>query len=202
MQCCIVLDLTKRLWVSPGLATEPLSPDRDDYRGSPVVAAPPARTWSLRVRHSTKCGNRDGPTPVNGGLVVWLNGLQAECARGLPHHCPVASGVRCRSMVVAACPRSRCVFGHVGRWWLGWIRGVLGCTGGCTVLTVVPLLAAPSPSLTPVRNWQQSLAPLLAVLLSARLETRTKESKELASRMADPKPLLRRGEGNYPSRWG
>lgn len=42
------------------------------------------------------------------------------------------------------------------------------------------------------------LGTLLAVLLSARLETRTKESKELACWMADTKPLLRRGEGNVP----
>lgn len=176
MQCCIVLDLTKRLWVSPGLATEPLSPDRDDYRGSPVVAAPPVRTWSLRVRHSTKCGNRDGPTPVNGGLVVWLNGLQAECAQRPPTPLPCCIGCSmpvdvccclssipvclrtCRSLVVGL--DSGCAWLH-----RGLHRSDGGPLAGCTVPQPDPSeklaaeLGTPpcSAALCPSRNTDQGV---------------------------------------------
>ena len=67
--------------------------------------------------------------------------------------------------------------------------GCTSCTGTAPSLAVVTVLGRTALRLGPGEKSAAELGTFLAVLLSARLETRTKESKELACWMADTRNL-------------
>ena len=171
--------LSKRPWVSPGLATELPSPDGNDHRGSPVWwQQRPARTRGSPVQRQSSSvdidvaldAKRQKPDACGEGRRkprLWDNNNGEERERSfppglVPPRGSVLPGVSwgLLSMRIAACPLDPGASSDVSvAGWSIWIRGVPGCTGGCTVLTVATVLGCTTPQLGPSEKWQRSLAP-------------------------------------------
>ena len=139
----------------------------------------PAWTWGSPVKKSSstplrvRCGS--------GCAADHLVPATQTQERESPSVC--AGPVECLTNV-AACPLILVCLRTCQSLWVDLDGVCLATLGTAPTCWWSPRSAAPLPSLAPVRNGSGAWH-LLAVLLSARLETRTKESKELACWMAD-----------------
>lgn len=116
--------------------------------------------WTRKGKNPTRAG-KAGESPACGTTTTAKR--ERSFPPGLvPPRGSVLPGVSwgLLSMRIAACPLDPGASSDVSvAGWSIWIRGVPGCTGGCTVLTVATVLGCTTPQLGPSEKWQRSLAP-------------------------------------------